>query len=356
VAFTLRFTAPVLLVFAGILARGHWSQAHVSKRGGYIIGAGVVIFLALLIRMNAEAIFGRYFIEPLFFLMKADKPGMVVNLFSVAIPSQVVPNFVSGFVHPPIDRHYYTNFAASTADTIWMLLGLLISLVIAAGIWSTRRKLLPEIAYVLIPLPVLALILPSTTRYVMTYQPFFWIFFYSGMVALAQRSPAVNALTRNRVAVAGIGIAALACAVGLRLWRLGGSASEKSLAVTVSAAPRYISDVAQTFRGLRRFVETLPGDKALLVGDQGSTGRWTAISGREYYFPDSGLARAAMQNDVYVLAECGQVEVCQGWSYYKEAVRQRVEEFGKFEFDSVYALESPRAKVQVYKIHPIATQ
>jgi hypothetical protein len=124
--------------------------------------------------------------------------------------------------------------------------------------------------------------------------------------------------------------------------------------VSMSAAPRYVSDVATTFRGLRRFIESLPRDSTLLVGERTSMGRWKAIAGRDSYYPDSALSRTAQARPVYLLVECGTMEVCQGgWSYYDSVARSRVKKFGAFRFDSVFALESPRARVEVYRIHPI---
>jgi hypothetical protein len=122
----------------------------------------------------------------------------------------------------------------------------------------------------------------------------------------------------------------------------------------MSAAPRYVSDVATTFRGLRRFIESLPRDSALLVGEKTSMGRWKAIAGRNSYYADSALPRIAQIQDVYLLVECGTMEVCQGgWSYYDNLMRTRVEKFGAFRFDSVFAQASPRARVQVYRIRPV---
>jgi hypothetical protein len=356
IAFAIRFTAPALIAFGGILAMGRWNFSHVRSRAGILIGVAGLAFLTLLVRLNASAIFGRYFSEPLAFVRKGDKPGMLLNLFGVALPSEVVPNFVSGYLHPPIEAHFHTKFFISPRDTIWLLIGLAIGAIIVAGIWSARKKLLPEIVYFLLPLPVLALMLPSTTRYVMTYQPFVWLFFYAGVLSVAARVKVVHALVRNAKTVAAILLLAFAGTVGLRVWRFGGSSSERVHAVSAAAVPSYISDVSTTFRGLRGFLESLPKERTLLIGDKWSMGRWKLIADRDYYYPDSTLARIASTKDIYVLAECGTMEICQGWGFYKDSTRARVNRFGNFGFDSVYAFQLPRAKVQVYRIHSLTEQ
>ena len=61
----------------------------------------------------------------------------------------MIPNFQLGFVHPPIESQYSTKFTSSWVDVAWMMFGLLICAVILSGMWKSRRRFLPEIAYVL---------------------------------------------------------------------------------------------------------------------------------------------------------------------------------------------------------------
>lgn len=351
IAFMLRFTGPVLVVFAVVLARGRWRSGVLSRAAKLWTTGGVTLLMALLIAINGQAIFGRYFFEPLTFLIKGDKSGMVLNVLGVALPSQVIPNFQLGFVHPPINAHYSTTFGGTPADAAWLFVGLAISALIVTGIWQARNRFMPEIVYVLVPLPLLGLVLPSTTRYMMSYQPFIWIFFYLG-VARALRFPRLKALplTRSRVAIGAAAIAVMAGVAGLRWWRFGGTASERVQAVHLSEAPRYISDVSDTFRGLRGFIESLPRGRSLLIGDGGTTGRWTLIAGAEYYYPDPSLSGVVGEKDVYLVVECGTLEVCQSWKFYVDLMKSRVAEFGEFAFESVYAGASARARVEVFRV------
>jgi len=352
-AFLLRFTAPVLLVFVAALARGRWA-AGLSPRQKLAVFGVPAALIVLLVALNANAIFGRYFLEPFGFLVRGDKPGMMLNLLAVAIPSQIIPSFHLGFVHPPIMRIYETNFASTPPDTAWMIVGLFSSFVVITGVVKSRDRFLPEILYLLAPLPVLILIMPSTTRYLMSYQPIIWIFFYFGARHVASSyAPGAFRLLHSRAFLASVGVIVLALAGGLRWWKTAGTQSERVLAVNLTEAPAYISEVSSTFRGMREFLESLPKDSTLLVGAKGTVGRWTVIADRSYYVPDRALAEVARTRNVYLLAECGTLEVCQSWGWWKDGLRERVTRFGDFEFNVVYSIDSPRARAEVSRIRSV---
>lgn len=351
ISFLLRFTAPVLILYIALLAHARWNDQNLSRRLKVTAAGLVAAGLVVLVAFNIQPIFGRYLSEPLSFLRNGEKPGMFINLFGAAVPSQVIPSFQLGFMHPPIVDIIGTSFSSALPDMAWAGFGILISLVVAAGLWLSRDRLLPEIACVLAALPVITLMMPSTTRYLMTYQPFFWTFFYVGALWLARRHvPWILTLLRSRK----FGIAAIllasALAVGLRAWKVAGSASERYFAVSATTVPSYVTDVSDTFRSLRDFLETLPRDRTLLIGGRGTTGRWDAIIGRDYYFPDSALSQVVREKDVYLLVECGTMEACQAWDIWKHRSKERVLTFGEFEFDSVFAAGSGRARAEVLRM------
>jgi hypothetical protein len=189
----------------------------------------------------------------------------------------------------------------------------------------------------------------------MSFQPFIWIFFYLGLVRVTRRHRGlIERILRQRVAVAASLLLAIVAFAGLRIWKLAGTASEKVLAVSVNQAPQYISGVSSTFRGLRSYLETLPRDRTLLIGDRGAVGRWTLITGLPYYAPDSALSNVARTKDVYMLAECGILDVCQSWPYFVDLLEKRVNRYGAFRFDSTYATQSSRARVQVFRVTPVS--
>ena len=178
--FLLRFTGPVLLVFAGTLAYGRWHDQPMSPSTKRILMIAPIVAVILLVGLNFQAIFGRFFIELVSLAISGDKLGMIVNLFGLAIPDQIVPSFHLGFSEPPVVDTFYTQFAHTTKDALWTALGFGISAVVVFGMWRSRAKFLPEILYIMAPLAVLMLMLPSTPRYLMSYQAFLWLFFYEG--------------------------------------------------------------------------------------------------------------------------------------------------------------------------------
>ncbi len=351
VTFLLRFTAPVLLVFAAVLWRGKHPHRNVPRRRTLLILAGAAALVALLVLLNADAIFGRYLREPIAFARKGDKLGMILNVVGAGIPAQIVPNFMQGFIDPTIEHYFKTTFFANPLQTAWLIVGLVLGLTTLTGMWKSRDKFLPEILYFLAALPVLGLMMPSTSRYLKSYQAFIWVFFYTGAAFIFNRyRERIPAFLRSRTAlVAGAACASIAV-VGIRAWRFAGTASEKKFAVTVTSAPSYVGDVAATFRGLRDYVETLPADRTLLVSERGSMGRWKAISNRDYYFPDSAMSGLLRSKDFYLLIECGTMESCQSWNVWRSQMETRVSRYGSFNYDSVYAIARPRARALVYRI------
>jgi hypothetical protein len=350
-SFLLRYTAPVLLAFIAILAVARWDERGMSRR--LKVGAAVLagVFVLVLVVLNQHAITGRYLREPFVFLLKGDKFGMLMNLLGAAVPSQILPSFQLGFLHPPIQDTFQTKFSAATPDILWAAFGLAISFLVSAGMWISRRKMLPEIAYILAALPIITLLMPSTARYLMSYQAFLWIFFYTGAAWAAHRyAPWLVRLLRSRVAVLSAIALAAALVIGLRSWKVAGTASERYFAVTIERVPRYVHDVSTTFRSLRGFIETLPEDSTLLVGSRGNVGRWTAISGRDYYFPDKQLSRAVRDKQVYMVIECGTLEACQAWDIWKERAEARILRFGSFTFDPVFEAQSGWARAEVLRM------
>jgi len=351
VSFLLRFTGPVLLVYAAVLWRGKHSRRNPLPRRAVLVLIGATAIVALLVALNTDAIFGRYLREPIAFARKGDKLGMILNVVGAGIPSQIVPTFMQGFINPTIEHYFQTTFFANPIQTAWLIVGLVLGITTLIGLWKCRDKLLPEILYLLAALPVLGLMLPSTSRYLKSYQAFIWIFFYTGAAFLFNRyRERIPLFLRSRTAVALGAACALTAVIGIRAWRFAGTASEKKFAVTITSAPSYVGDVADTFRGLRQYVETLPRDRTLLVSERGAMGRWKAISDREYYYPDSAMSELVRSKDFYLLIECGTMEGCQTWDVWRSQMENRVSRYGPFHYDSVYAIARPRARAEVYRI------
>ncbi len=352
-AFLMRFTAPVLLVFAAVLARGRWKSRELSPAAKRWLIVTPIVAVVLLVAFNFQAIFGRYFIEPISFIVKGDKPAMLINLFGVAVPDQILPDFHLGFSRPPVIDLFYAQFAHTATDALWTLVGFAISAIVVFGMWRARNRFLPETLYLFAPLIVLTLMLPSTSRYLMSYQPFLWIFFYQGARALFRKLVPSGSVSRGMRLAASAAAALVIVAVGgLRWYRVAGTGADRSLAVSLARAPEFVADVSKTFRSVRSFVETLPKDSTLLISGRGEVGRWTAITGRLYYQPDSALVTVAAGKHVYLIVECGTLEVCQSFPEWKNRMLDRLCMFGEFQYDSVFAVKSKWARAEILRVKP----
>jgi hypothetical protein len=353
VVFMLRFTGPVLLVFAATLASGRWRVRDLSprvRRGVILIPTALTVLLVLL---NYQAIFGRYVREPIMFALRGDKMGMFLNLFGVAIPDQIVPDFHLALSQPPVVDIFHGEFGGSHADVAWTTVGVLLSATVVLGVWRSRRRLLPEILYVLAPLPVLVVMMPSTSRYLMSYQPFFWVFFYEGASEIWRRiAPVISVPVRSRLVIALGATLIIAAIAGLRWSRVVGTGVDRSYAVSMGRAPAYVNGVSTTFRSLRRYLETLPKDRTLLIGTEGTVGRWRVIAGQSYYVPDSALTSVAANRDVYLVVECGTLEYCQSFSELESHLEDGLCKYGEFSYQPVFAARSKWARAEVFRVRP----
>jgi hypothetical protein len=262
-----------------------------------------------------------------------------------------VSDFRLGFSYHPIIAPYHVRFPNSLRDYVLESIGLSVSFMTFFGMWRSRRQFLPEIAYVLAALPVLTLMIPSTARYLMAYQPFFWIFFFVGASAIFGPAAARVANTPRATL---LGITALVVAgtslVLLRTSKIVGTVGSPGAAVSIGESRAYVAEVASTFADLRRYLEKLPRDRTVLIGQSGTVGRWTVISGIKYYRPDSTLSLAINRYDTYLLSECGTYEVCQNFDYWDGKFRESVIRFGGFTFEPVFSRIHEHAKVKLYRV------
>ncbi|HUQ18964.1 MAG TPA: hypothetical protein VM099_05070 [Gemmatimonadaceae bacterium] len=351
IAFQCRYTALAILVYVACIAAGRRGDNRLSRRS-IIVGTAVAIGLAgILIALNWDTIHNRYIVDNSRFPQFASKASMVKNLLVLALPSQIIPNLQLFFVEYPLVDQYHISFGSSPRDVLLVVLGLAISGVTLIGMWQSRRRFAPEIAYTLAALPLLTVIIPGTSRYLMAYQPFFWISFYTGASALA--APFEIELRKlRRVALASL-ILLIVAGTGLVLARRWKAAHivAGSGASAQGYTRSHAREIASTFRALRVFLETLPRDRALLIGGSGTSGRWTVISKLDYFRPDTTLRTAVASRDVYLVAECGTYALCRDFDKWDSEFRSRVDEFGPFNYQPVFSRLTDNAKARVYQLH-----
>lgn len=350
-AFMVKFTAPVLVVFVAVLAAGRPREHHVSRRTKVVALLAGTAGLALLIALNWHAFVYRYLPEPVAFIIFGSKSGMALNLLGISIPAHIIPVYHLAFDFDPVGRTFKPTFGTTPNDAALTALGVAMSLIMVYGVWRTRRHFLPEIGYFLAALPVITLMMPSTRRYLLAYEPLIWMFFYAGAVALFR--PLRVRVRTIRVHPA-LGLALfIAAALGLifvRSQRVVGTAGDRPAGISIGQTRGYVTEVSSTFRDLRGFLESLPRERTVLVGVLGTVGRWKAILHMRYYMPDSGLGVAARANDIYVLVECGTREVCHDFDRWDIRFRRRIDRYGPFAYERVFDRTTEHAKARVYRL------
>jgi hypothetical protein len=345
IAFLTRFTAPLVLVFIAALAAGRNRGEQSSRRMSLVAVGSAAVVVATLAAINWDTLSNRY-LEGVIHLYWhfGSKPDMMKNLFALALPSQIIPNFHLLFREWPLVDDYHVRFGSSLRDLSLVALGLTVSAVTMWGMWLSRRRFAPEIVYTLAAIPVLTVIIAGTTRYLMAYEPFFWISFYAGASALA--APFEIELRKwRRAALACVVLVSLAGGAVLLRGRQGAAAS------TPPGYTRgHAREIAATFRALRVYLEKLPRDRTLLIGPSRTVGRWTVISNLNYYQPDSALRGAVATRDTYLLSECGSYGICRDFDNWDVRFRESVNKFGPFQFDLVFSREVDDAKARVYRL------
>ena len=348
IAFLVRYTEPVVLIFVAALIRGRMPAQSIKWKAA-LVGLGLAsVVVGLLIYMNREAIIGRYIVEPFGLFRDGDKQSIVLNFFFLAVPAQVIPGFALGFSHPPIIDLYHAQFGATRFDALWSTVGAMITGVVALGAWRLKGRMLPELLMVLAVLPVLVAMMPSTSRYFMTYQPFFWIAFYEGLLALSVRIP--EALRRSLVSHAGA-LAVLALAIGLGAGVKARATSAGKIA-GLADLPRYVHGVSGTYRPLRQFLQSLPRDRTVLTSRRWSFGRWKAIANLDSYAPDSNLVALTTQKDVYAVIECGSVDICSYFDKREASTKDALCLVGEFDYELVFHAKDEKSEAKVFRIRP----
>lgn len=350
-AFVFRFTAPVLLAYGWVLHRSRHNGGDSGGRISRRVYLAILAILGLLIALNFRTIVFGYLWQPTALFARGDRAGMLINIFANAVPTAVIPGFDLLYRYHPLTSQSHLVFGSSPPDIVILVVASVISACVIAGMWAERRRLSPELAYVLAPLAVLAAMVPSTARYLLSYQPIVWMFMYAGTNAAFTRvSPRVS----WRPAYTGFAILVACGALGgllyVRSARLAGEGRVTLSNFSPGASRRHAPEVAQIYRALRTFLESVPGDRSLIIGERAATGQWKAIAGRDHYMPDSNLVAAARSHEVYLVVACPTRVECTDFDGADARARERLFLYGRFKFDQVFAARNVYASARVYRL------
>ena len=352
IAFACRFTAPVILVYGWFLYRSARSEgsSRPSRRVVLAAAAGVLAVVAVVLILRPGVVH-YYAVLPKIFLSRSGIPEMLSNLVVLAVPSQLIPGLEIMFERPPLANMYRPVFATTPFDTLLTAIGIAISGITLAGMVILRRELRPGLAFVLVPMPLLASIIASSSRYLLSYQPFFWIFMYAGGAALVARlAPGFRWTRRMTITVASAACLLAATAVYVRSARFAAGGKVSISNFSLGETRRGAADVASTYRRLRQFLEGLPRAETLLVGTRGNMGQWKAIAGIDYYYPDSGMVDASRRKQLYLVLACPTPGVCSSMDHTEKRARDNLLTFGNVELARVFDVANAYSAARVYQV------
>ena len=349
VAFGCRYTAPVLFLYGWVLFRQQRAGRGIDGASVRYVLLGVGL-LALLVAMDIHTIVSGYLWQPFQFLINSNKSGIVLNTLAVAVPSQIIPGLILLYREPPASL-YRPVFGTNPADMVLVVAGLLITALVVYGMWRGRRSFKAEILYVAMPLPLIASMIPSTARYLLSYQPLIWLFLYLGISHLALSSvPSRRWLTGLTTAGVVFCCVAAGAVLYIRSSRITGSAKVTISSFSLGESRRHAPEVATTYRSLRDFLESRPRERSLVLGDRATTGQWKVIAGIDYYEPDSALAKIARARDLYMVMSCQSAVQCSGFDGAVKRREDRILDYGAFEFDNVFATRNDYSAAIVYRV------
>ena len=344
-AFLTKFTGATLVLYAWLCAVR--SRGADRRTMAAVSVGGLVLLPFVVVEWHVIILYARLG------LARAGITGAanwLLYFVTVAVPSSLVPNFSSALSTPPMLGMTTYHWVITTQDIAALGLGALLTAIVALGIWSERRRMLPELMMVVLPLPLTAPVSWSAIRYLSPYQPLLWVFAIAGIAAItAGRGWHVPALSRRAVGAiaAALFVVLVAARVGERMVNRGARLGD---------APLYVSSVSSVYRDERAFLETLPPSRTRLVAPATELGRWTAITGLHYLAADSTLSRAAARYDLLLVLDCDdRYYYCRDFGAWEREARRALPENVVVLEPALFARDTPFAKARVFRLAPHRT-
>jgi hypothetical protein len=290
IAVIQKSTALGLFVYA-ILVFGR--KSHSLRRS--LVPGGLIILMSLVYFSQLHSYVlsigtGNYLANRTLQAIFADT---ITNLVFSALPNQIIPNFSYLLTRDAYTTNAYQTSSISINDIPWMALGLAISGAIVFGGWIARYRLLPELALLLVTIPLYALVTNSTARYLASVQPIFWIFL------IYTFSHFSGFFIKYRYVI----VVMITCVLIITLPQLATNITRSFTSISnpsIRLMPNFLRELAITFNNgkneLAVIIREKPNSQILLINEDF---RWAALIGANYLSVD--LARKAVCNGASVI-------------------------------------------------------
>jgi len=227
-------------------------------------------------------------------------------LVVAALPNEIVPNFSYLFQRDFSATHAVLFGDLNVSNAPFALLGAAISATIGIGAWRMRQSMRAELLFVLMVMPVYAIVSNSTARYLSSVQPVLMIW----LVAALPRRRVTRCPTRLLAAPAWLlrsrwGLAAATVlAASVILPNLAGSISARR-SISLAETLQFLDALNAGFeRGRGRLEALRQTYPTISLLHQVDDIRWYAIAGLGYVSPASATARVCAGRPVYAVFVC----------------------------------------------------
>jgi hypothetical protein len=269
----------------------------------------------------------------------------MANLLFSAVPSQIVPNYMSHFDYYGKISLGYELRQITLNKSLFLVIGLSISVIIGAGIWRLRRIMRPEIGCLLVMLPVLMIPTDSTARYLSVLQPIFWIFFLQGIydikLLLEKKS------RRLPLVLLGVFII-IVMSTNYQYMRKISNYDRSGIGPLM--IKNSIKEVSTIYHATRQFIDSLPKDRTRFVLSSHYAAKWFAISGIKFINTKDILKKMAEGYDIYVVIDCTQ-RFCKSEIAKTGLLLAQLAESHDIGNRLIFFRENDKAKSFIYKLY-----
>jgi hypothetical protein len=239
--------------------------------------------------------------------------------------------------------HAVGTSAMTVANLPWIVAGLAISGLVLSGAWRERERLAPELLLLATTVAVYAMATNSTSRYLASVQPVFWVLLLAGGAPVWKRLQPFRGLVAAAAAVAALGVGAnMATNITRSFSGLHGARWPELFP--------FLRDLSTTFEQGQQRVGVLagasPDTRFVLLADDI---RWRAIAGVRFVAAQDAGAAVCAGAPVYVVHACD-ARNCVRLAHDEQGGRDQLSSQGLVS-SPVYTARSAAATFQIDRWH-----
>lgn len=223
----------------------------------------------------------------------------MANLLFSAVPAQIIPNYMSFYDSVSKISMGLELTQITLNNSLFLIIGLAISVITGAGIWRLRRLMGAEIGCLLVMLPVVMITTNSTARYLSVIQPFFWIFFLQGITVI---KPLIKEKSRKLFIIM-IGLF-LFIIMSTQYRHIRKISNYTLSGIRPVMMVSFMEEISTTYQATKKFIDSLPKERTRFVFISNCGAKWYAISNIKYITHKNIAQKLKEGYDIYVVVDC----------------------------------------------------